>query len=347
MANAMQSFHQNPLTAQSSLNPLTNSTLLATLLVPQLEAYLASNTSTRLLILQYTSTDLPTILALRDLLGLDLFKVAGILDSTASDPSPAPASARLLVPSPTPTPLPPPIPANPLSNAAVNSRLSRRDAASLQVLDQALRPRPTTIASIRALPKLNTTRTKPISAGASFSKCNYLLPWAATDSEISTFLTTITEPLVEKSPFYTPEPAPEPLVIEKFIPAPPPIPISLPTPTTPSPTTTYPPFRPSGHASKISRLTGAKHSYTPSISSTKKGYSPSIASTKTTATEKGRRVEREWENFYIAEEDSDDDAYDKMILGRDYAKIVPEVRKPAGQQMKRPTKKALKWLGLA
>jgi hypothetical protein len=74
-------------------------------------------------------------------------------------------------------------------------------------------------------------------------------------------------------------------------------------------------------------------------------YAPSIASSvRTTASERGRREDRAWENFYIAEEDSEDDDFDKMILGRGYAKIVPEVKKPGG---KRPTKKALKWLGLA
>jgi hypothetical protein len=68
---------------------------------------------------------------------------------------------------------------------------------------------------------------------------------------------------------------------------------------------------------------------------------------KTTATERSRRDNKAWENFYIGEEDSDDDAYDKMILGRGFAKIVPEVPKPVNERPKRPTKKALKWLGLA
>jgi hypothetical protein len=92
---------------------------------------------------------------------------------------------------------------------------------------------------------------------------------------------------------------------------------------------------------------------------------------RTTASERGRREDREWENFYIAEEDSEDDEYDKMILGRGFAKIVPEGRRKEfvkdgseGEDgkgadgevepgvvivngQKRGTKKALKWLGLA
>lgn len=97
----------------------------------------------------------------------------------------------------------------------------------------------------------------------------------------------------------------------------------------------------------------------------------SVRSVRTTASEKVRREDREWENFYIAEEDSDDDEYDKMILGRGFATIVPEARRKefgkvteAGKEgegegadiipgmvmvngQKRGTKKALKWLGLA
>lgn len=108
-------------------------------------------------------------------------------------------------------------------------------------------------------------------------------------------------------------------------------------------------------ASKVSRLTGGAATgstrggnYATSISSVTtrgNGYAASVASAKTTASERERkRGDKEWENFYIAEDDSEDDEYDKMILGRGMQRIVPEVRK-VGQ--KANTKKALKWLGLA
>ena len=54
--------------------------------------------------------------------------------------------------------------------------------------------------------------------------------------------------------------------------------------------------------------------------------------------------EDDWNNFYIGDDDSEDDEYDKMILGRAMAMIVPEVR---AAEPKRDKKKALKWLGLA
>lgn len=82
-------------------------------------------------------------------------------------------------------------------------------------------------------------------------------------------------------------------------------------------------------------------------------YAASVSTSRTTASERVRRedarVEREWENFYIGEEDSEDDDYDRMVLGRSMARIVPEVRIVTSDGMvpKRSTKKALKWLGLA
>ena len=356
IANVMQNFSSLPLTTQSTFNPLSNPTLMATLLVPQLEAYLASNASTRLLILQYSSTHLATVLALRNLLGVDILKVAGILDSLASDlPSilSSPRTPRSSM-------------SNPLSNEAVSSRLSYHDRREPEKSldrpkpsERKVRQRPSIAASMAdsvrsrssiVLPKIDT------SGSASFSKANFLLPSTATDTEITTFLSGIWKSLMEKSIFYTPEPEPEPepIVIEKIVQAP--VVPNLPTPITPtdyrSRDAAFPPvsFRPSGHQSKISRLTGSvKHGYAPSLTtSTKHGYTPSIASTvKTKGTAASRREEREWENFYIAEEDSDDDAYDKMTLGREFARIMPEVRKPVGAGSRRPTKKALKWLGLA
>lgn len=58
--------------------------------------------------------------------------------------------------------------------------------------------------------------------------------------------------------------------------------------------------------------------------------------------------EKDWETFYINEEDSDDDEFDRMIMGRQMARIVPERRGVAGEPVPlRNKKKALKWLGLA
>ena len=110
--------------------------------------------------------------------------------------------------------------------------------------------------------------------------------------------------------------------------------------------------------SKIARLTGnagltSSAPRTPTVGKGPK-YAASIASTvRTTTTERFRREEarseKEWENFYVGEVDSEDDDYDRMVLGRSLASIVPEVTviMQDGKPAKRSTQKALKCLGLA
>ena len=50
--------------------------------------------------------------------------------------------------------------------------------------------------------------------------------------------------------------------------------------------------------------------------------------------------------LYIGEEDSEDDAYDRMIMGRAGQRIVPELEIKV-KTVKMDKRKALKWLGLA
>ncbi|KAE9372141.1 hypothetical protein N431DRAFT_375098 [Stipitochalara longipes BDJ] len=324
----------------STTSNLSDSKVLAALLIPQIEAFLASNFSTRFLILHYPLIHLETIFELRKLLGADLFKVAGIVDSLASDP---PSMSR---------PRTPPSSNNPLSNDTVAARNKIR-------LDSSSRSRLTPLTSLKQQTSFTGGYPKIEPKVSLFSKANFVLLSTATDAEITAFLSGIWKALMQKSPFYTPERDPElkPAMPER--PSPPP-----PTPSASSafsrdvrdahdrdseyPSSTY-----RGAPSKISRLTGSsgagsQSSHEPSVVSKHK-YASSIASTKTTRTEMGRRrvekgSEDEWNNFYIGDDDSDDDEYDKMILGRAMAKIVPEV---TATSPKRDKKKALKWLGLA
>ncbi|KAK5997316.1 hypothetical protein PT974_02671 [Cladobotryum mycophilum] len=85
LANAMQSFTAQPLANQTSNNPFTNSYLLATLIIPHLETYLALHSEIRYLLLEYPPEHLPTVLALQKLVGVDLIKVAQIVDSANKD----------------------------------------------------------------------------------------------------------------------------------------------------------------------------------------------------------------------------------------------------------------------
>ncbi|CAH0041531.1 unnamed protein product [Clonostachys solani] len=85
LANAMQAYTAQPLANQASDNPFNNSYLLATLIIPHLETYLALHTEVRYLLLEYPPEHLSTILALQKLVGVDLMKVAQIVDSKSGN----------------------------------------------------------------------------------------------------------------------------------------------------------------------------------------------------------------------------------------------------------------------
>ncbi|KAI5456344.1 hypothetical protein BGZ63DRAFT_92399 [Mariannaea sp. PMI_226] len=85
LANAMQAFTAQPLTSQTHDNPFTNPYLLATLIIPHLETYIALHTEVKFLLLEYPPEHLPTMLALQKLVGVDLMKVAQVVDSNSKD----------------------------------------------------------------------------------------------------------------------------------------------------------------------------------------------------------------------------------------------------------------------
>ncbi|KAI0009300.1 hypothetical protein F4779DRAFT_378630 [Xylariaceae sp. FL0662B] len=160
IANAMQSFTAQPLANQTQDNPFSNPLLLATLIIPHLETYMAAHSATRFLLLEYPPEHLTTVLSLQRLVGLDLLKVAGILDSESNEQKPH----RGFKTSPT----------NP------SPRMSTmEEKAKAALLESAPTP--------------------------SFSRANFLLTSSATESEITSLISTIWKILVDISPFYIPE----------------------------------------------------------------------------------------------------------------------------------------------
>lgn len=81
----MQAFTAQPLTSQTHDNPFTNPYLLATLIIPHLETYITLHTEVKFLLLEYPPEHLPTMLALQKLVGVELMKVAQIVDSNSKD----------------------------------------------------------------------------------------------------------------------------------------------------------------------------------------------------------------------------------------------------------------------
>jgi hypothetical protein len=323
-----QAYSNLPSIVENTSDPFSDSEILAAYIVPQIEAYLALNMSTRLLIIHYSSDHLSTMIALRKILGQNIFKIAGILDSQPSN----------------------------LTSIESNSR--RRSSAQPHTYSRSQR--------MTAIVSHNTTnnssnlaQTKKRQSTVSFSKVDYLLPSPVTDAEISTFLSSICQNLMAISTFYTPEPEPKHIRVEK----PPTIVTSTFYREASYPASSYN----SSRESKIARLTGnpgngglpTALSSSPLISgrsengSKSKTYAQSLASTvntqRTTTSEGVRRkkmeLEKEWENFYIGDEDSEDDDWDRMVLGRQLAKIVPEF--PVVDRKIGNKQKALKWLGLS
>jgi hypothetical protein len=82
----MQAFTAQPLTKQIQSNPFADRALLAALIIPHLETYLATHPDVRFLLIEYPSEHLPTVLALQTLIGTAMMKVVGIIDSDVSTP---------------------------------------------------------------------------------------------------------------------------------------------------------------------------------------------------------------------------------------------------------------------
>ncbi|KAI0406326.1 hypothetical protein F4802DRAFT_110931 [Xylaria palmicola] len=178
IANTMQAFTSQPLANQTQDNPFSNTVLLATLIIPHLETYIAAHSATRFLILEYPPEYLSTVLALQHLIGADLLKVAGIVDSEASDAKSSPSSRQQPSPSTTTSP-------------------SKATSAAL-------------FSPSRSKPKSETTdSTSTRLPQPSFSRANLILTSTATEFEIATFISTVWRILIEISPSYIPEKEPE------------------------------------------------------------------------------------------------------------------------------------------
>ncbi|KAI9158670.1 hypothetical protein HJFPF1_06668 [Paramyrothecium foliicola] len=88
LAKAMQAFTAQPLANQTCDNPFNNPYLLATLIVPHLETYLALHPESRFLLLEYPQEHLATVLALQNLVGVDVVKVAQIVNTKSAQQLP-------------------------------------------------------------------------------------------------------------------------------------------------------------------------------------------------------------------------------------------------------------------
>ncbi|KKA29869.1 hypothetical protein TD95_004979 [Thielaviopsis punctulata] len=114
IVNAMQAFTSQRLLYQTEDNPFTNPYLLASLVIPHLETFLAAHSHIRYLLLDYPPDHLTTILAVQKMIGSDIMKVAQIFDANQTEKAPF-----------NPLPTQPPSPSTATNYVSDQSALSR------------------------------------------------------------------------------------------------------------------------------------------------------------------------------------------------------------------------------
>lgn len=288
----MQSFTAQPLANQTHDNPFTNSYLLATLIVPHLETYFAAHSEVRFLLLDYPPDHLATVLALQKLVGVDLMKVAQVIDADAKEP----------------------FPFTHVRGGSVGRISNKSDLASSS-------------GSLQSKGS-NTGVSSSSRDGMAVSKANFLLTSKATDSEISTFMSTVWKILINVSKFYLPEEGFNPGDKRNFSP--------FPQPNQPP---VSPPMSP---PSSDSRRTGKR-----SASIKTSGRPSSIADTIKTRRIKSRRADKkilgDGASVLTVDMDYESD------LDLEERRLMPMFMNKSPQQYRNKgnSRKALKFLGLA
>lgn len=333
----------DPAIIQHTFDPFSEPSLIANLIIPQLESYFACNLSTQLLVLHFSSIHIPIIYALRDLLGKNLLKIAGIY-------SPLVSTSTMFPPSPV-------SPKTASTRATIIHSMKFGKSGNHTISSENISI-PSTISNV-----------SKIEADVDFSGFDYKISSLASDDEIIRFVSGIRQSLIEISNFYVPEPEPEPRtivqVVEKYIPAPP---SSYSMSNRPpsqhrssamenmkSQDGTYRPNsrRQSNKSKRHSSSAGLHNPLTEFVA--KRSYATSIASSRRTHFSNMSGDLDGWENFDIGDDENDFDDYDRMILGSKMAGLVFG-RQVFGadyddskvvQHRVASKRKALKWLGLA
>ncbi|TGO16780.1 hypothetical protein BTUL_0024g00500 [Botrytis tulipae] len=183
IASAMQTFMSQPLPARKGLDPMNDPRLLADLIVPHLELYLATNSLVRFLVLSFPFDQIATVIALRSLLGSDLVRVAGVLDTLSSDP---PSFAKPQFHS-----------SHRSYDFAISTAHRRPEIPDRNILKSSLDASKEADAELLSCPP---------SSYSLFFKADYHLPSTASSLEIENFLYLIRKNIVERLSWYSVEP---------------------------------------------------------------------------------------------------------------------------------------------
>jgi hypothetical protein len=322
IANAMQAFTAQPLAKQVQSNPFADRALLAALIIPHLETYMAAHPDVRFLMIEYPAEHLATILALQTLIGTEMMKVVGIINGDGSSLTRRPSAA----------------PSNPDAEPTPDRRPSE---------------------GFHSLNPQGAHMSGALHGSCSFSKGHILLASQASGFETAAFVAAIRENLISISDFYIPE---RPLYKQPAPPSPPRQRPAYPTPVIAnfkqqgSTLIITPPSSPTSLRQR-SPSSPSAHSHPRGCSGNPSPYSSITPSSITAPTARrsdtaSRKEQIHWApvnygsspsgkpNFDMDEEDDDDE--DKQDA--EERRLMPlYLRK---REDKGNGQKALKWLGL-
>lgn len=352
----MQMFASRPNCAQVGPTPFSQPSLLATLLIPQLEAYFSSNDFIHLLVLHYPASHISTILALKDLLGPVLLKVAGIVNLIVDKPF---AHNPFLV------------------DAHTKHRKGSTASVKRQVSNKSLRVLPSP--EVNHSP--NKTNEKDMQRTLAFN-ADFLLTSPATESEFSIFLSLLLE-TYDKSSFSN-SMSRKASADQTSIRTPPPIyePIFHPPPHSPTSVASHRRRKKStgshsAHSKKSTRHAGSAsssptlrtrdlhidrespwdHDYDPGSSRLRERERESprekLERQEREKEEKERQSQKDWENFYVpsvSEDEDEEDEMDRILMPRVPIRGSGGMRDGSGRVAgvgSLVPRKALRFLGLS
>ena len=170
----MEAFTSQSLSAQAGGNPFSQPSLLAELIIPYIESYRSTADPRELVVLQYPSYYLSTIIALRELLGYPSLHVAAIVNGATILQSQLPIKRS-------------------------NSAISPRRKTSTRRSDRLASP------SVHSQTRSNDTPQASAALQTPFSKADFLLSNTATENEISIFISSLSKDLTQNYSFYAPD----------------------------------------------------------------------------------------------------------------------------------------------
>ncbi|KAI9778362.1 MAG: hypothetical protein M1839_008149 [Geoglossum umbratile] len=184
ISNALQSIAQQSPIDDKTADPMAHPSVLAEILVPQIESYLAANESTRLLVLKFDPNMAQTMIELRRIFGDDIFKIATVTKS------PQDSSIAAIV-------------SQPSFDNDFATRTRRAEKLD-RFFGETVRPTHSSGSSVTS-PRPSSSSSKQQISLALPREIDFNVSCTATSFEITDFLSDIRETLISKNHFFETE----------------------------------------------------------------------------------------------------------------------------------------------